>query len=922
MSIKTIDNQAISNNEGVEKRIHKGAEKLVFDILQSTQYSNPIPSTIRELATNACDSQREKEIAIEVLSGKKAPEEYYITRGGDQYKDSNFDSSYYDLEHLNMYSTDIHITYHKNEGVGYCDEVTVKDFGVGLRADRLEGILQLGFSTKRNTSENFGAFGLGAKVALSTGVDFYSIETVHNGKRFKCDCYPYNTKFKYPAFNPHVTFSDGSKVHYEETTERNYTIVSFKVKKHNRNRYVQAVEEQLTYFPNIKFFVKEEDGTREQQFFQSSILYNSDTLIIPSSSVHSLPHIVIVKTPQSSTGINYGAIDFRELEMEDLWGAVGLKCPARQVIKDEFGAEVVIQEGVDVTPSREKVIWNETTKTFVQGLLAVAVSEAAGLIEKSLDETDLLVWVGKCRAILSKSLYSYSSNSDEVVLSRISKMVDTAAIQPKFGPDPTITYKSPLELFKGFGVFSVKETTENGKTSFARKELKSWDEVSETSKFYFQEHGSRQPVTDYCILKTEKFSDALSEIESYIYLAPKSIVSETHIVGKKISEAYSQVLPYLKASNLFIDYSTIEVSERVRDEFDEYIKTEESAGRSASTPKERREENKSVMVRAFSFEPHQWGHHHESWAKVEPTLYTLANPSSPLYYGTLEDKHELTFAVTILRNRMVTNPHKTFLKSKIPPNSSFMPAYGTSYVDEVPQSHQRGPLTRLSIDKTYDTRYNEEALPQVIRVSDTLAKKLAKMPQCYHISSFFVKTTESGEYTTSKEAKMWWNVRGKATSPVWAETLYRIVDIKYTTFFDTIQQYKRYYYGPGEGSHSKDNYQDTVEYYIEYFKNLEEFERYVEDIKVLSNSKELIADKSAKLFILGDIPGAKIIDTEVQEFFKTRDELISDVDVFLSKGSWDSYPTDLIKFRKELTLYLQIHGKLDIELPQLIETQQ
>tara|TARA_R110000782_G_scaffold259914_1_gene350980 strand:- start:610 stop:1365 length:756 start_codon:yes stop_codon:yes gene_type:complete len=251
-----------------------------------------------------------------------------------------------------------------------------------------------------------------------------------------------------------------------------------------------------------------------------------------------------------------------------------------------------------------------------------------------------------------------------------------------------------------------------------------------------------------------------------------------------------------------------------------------------------------------------------------------------------------------------------------------MPAYGTSYVDEVPQSHQRGPLTRLSIDKTYDTRYNEEALPQVIRVSDTLAKKLAKMPQCYHISSFFVKTTESGEYTTSKEAKMWWNVRGKATSPVWAETLYRIVDIKYTTFFDTIQQYKRYYYGPGEGSHSKDNYQDTVEYYIEYFKNLEEFERYVEDIKVLSNSKELIADKSAKLFILGDIPGAKIIDTEVQEFFKTRDELISDVDVFLSKGSWDSYPTDLIKFRKELTLYLQIHGKLDIELPQLIETQQ
>ena len=44
---------------------------MVFDILQSTQYSTPIPSTVRELVTNACDSQREKEIAIEILKGDK-----------------------------------------------------------------------------------------------------------------------------------------------------------------------------------------------------------------------------------------------------------------------------------------------------------------------------------------------------------------------------------------------------------------------------------------------------------------------------------------------------------------------------------------------------------------------------------------------------------------------------------------------------------------------------------------------------------------------------------------------------------------------------------------------------------------------------------------------------------------------------------
>jgi len=80
MSIKTIDATITTNTSGVAKKINKGAEKMVFDILQSTQYSTPIPSTVRELVTNACDSQREKEMALEILRGKKSSEDYYIVR--------------------------------------------------------------------------------------------------------------------------------------------------------------------------------------------------------------------------------------------------------------------------------------------------------------------------------------------------------------------------------------------------------------------------------------------------------------------------------------------------------------------------------------------------------------------------------------------------------------------------------------------------------------------------------------------------------------------------------------------------------------------------------------------------------------------------------------------------------------------------
>jgi len=194
MSIKTIDRQD-TGTKGVEKRIDAGAEKLVYDILQQTQYSTPIQSSVRELTTNAWDSQREKEVAIEVLTGKAKSEDYYIERHGEQYEDSNFDASYYDLKYLDTENNTVELTYIQEEGAGFCDTFVVQDFGVGLGGKRLEGILNLGYSTKRNTSEGFGAFGLGAKVAFSTGVPMYTVETAHNGRRFKCVCYPYRTEF-------------------------------------------------------------------------------------------------------------------------------------------------------------------------------------------------------------------------------------------------------------------------------------------------------------------------------------------------------------------------------------------------------------------------------------------------------------------------------------------------------------------------------------------------------------------------------------------------------------------------------------------------------------------------------------------------------------------------------------------------------
>jgi len=907
MSIKTIDNESVSNESGVAKKIHKGAEKMVFDILQSTQYSNPIPSTIRELTTNACDSQREKEIAIEILTGVKNSEDYYITRDGEQYKDSNFDENYYDLKFLNQSCNNIQITYKQNPGLGYCDEVIIKDCGVGLREDRLEGILQLGFSTKRNTSENFGAFGLGAKVALSTGVDFYSIETVHNGKKFKCDCYPYSTKFKYPSFNPYVIFKDGSKVHYEKVDTFNYTTISFKVKKHNRNRYVQAVEEQLTYLGNVEFSVITESGYEDKKYFHSTILHNSNTLIVADSYIHSIPHIVIVKNVESNTGINYGAIDFRELEMERLWGSVGLKCPVRQVIKDEFGKETVLLEGVDVTPSREKVIWNEKTKAFIQDLLSKAILEAEVIVETALDEDDLIKWITKCKSVLSLSSSADIEENDSIALTQLSRITDMSSVKPKFKPEPKINYLSPAELFKGFVINGIaRQAYLEGSPLFKGSSILRWKEIDTTNTFYFQEEGNRSPIKDYYIIHD-------TDEDYYIHLKPKSTASlETQIESlpahseklpklrkqlKEIKDSYNTILPFLKASEQYSDYSEIIIPDGFEDTFKNFKNKEELAIQTATlTPKERREQQKLILVHAC-LEDNKYRNEGPIWKKVSVSIETLSNPSSPVYYGVAEDASKLILAFSIVK-------HQRTGKSFSFERYSDSPFYNNhiSYIDALPDNIRYA---------TKNKNANTNEVPQFIKVSKVVARTIKSKTTCKDISDFFLEVTEDGEYTIPDSLKIWWNTRKKKMTPSWVR-LYKHLDPKYREFFNTINMYESYI---SNNCHNSRN-----GFLIDLYQKLEMFEMYVISVQNLEDSELKIATKSAELFVLSDIKGAKIIDFEIQNIFEVRDSLITGIDNFFGElnlmGDCESP-----EFLTELKLYLQIHGKLDIELPQLPLTQ-
>ena len=909
MSIKTID-KPMRGSAGIAKKINKGAEKMVFDILQSTQYSMPVQSTIRELVTNACDSQREKEVAIEILMGQKKVEDYYIERHGAQYEDSNFDINYYNRDHLDT-ASEIDLVYTKNEGVGYCDTFAVTDYGVGIGARRLEGILELGYSTKRNTSENFGAFGLGAKAALSTGVDFYTIETVYNGMRFKCNCYNYKTDFIIPAFNvktgqqnPFVTFSDGTKVHYVTTDSTNQTTVSFGVKKHNRNKFEEAIEEQLMYFDNVNFKTvdSEDDNYTRNIPFKAEILYNSKNLIVSDSHYYSKPHIVLVKDKDSATGINYGHIDFKELEMEQMYGSIAFKCPARQVVTKEDGTETVLQEGVDVTPSREKVIWNEATKNYIKGVIMSAAQEASDIIEKELQETDFLKWINACRAIVS------GNNSENRILSRLARIVDTEALKPKFSPDPRIKYGPISKLFEGLTIMEPVKT----KDEIKREVVKMWGSF-DAKHFYSREdkwskykdaylmnnpEDSYNPfhVSTYTLEDLdEKFESAIQMCSGRTDQLQKVMKERNRVEAKR-----NAVLKLIESSEWYNNYDETEVPEEwLKDYKEEEAQQQEKSKFSDLSPAERREIEKRIVAYTVRFDDKKDDNF--TMDKIEPKTIDLMNSNYRTYYCTREDEDKMKAAAGLL---MASAPkHNQVYPSSWYSDAKTEPVF---WFDNPPVRFKRWNR----IYKPENGEYEKFAVPkqgwehpQLIRVSQNKVKFIAKNPNVRHIDELFLQVNDNNEYTVDKTLIKYY-------------TAYKMDKINLFQFMGGLdfihpELCKNYcnlidlrnkYYGE-----MYDEAKRLAPDQIKHLDKLFEFQKFCNEC----DDEDIVKEKSKELFVLSDISNAKIADLDLLNQYDNIVEFAEEVEPMLNciSGIKTRKWGESYVFNKELAKEIKIYLK-------------
>jgi hypothetical protein len=170
---------------------------LVLEILRSKMYKNPIGAICREIASNSRDANRESEnnVPIEIA-----------------------------INDSQMTASDMTISF--------------RDYGPGISQERMADVfVNYGSSTKRDTNEFTGGFGLGAKTPFSY-TDNFSIETVVQG-----------IKYSYVA-----AIEEGRKgkiylIDSKETTDPTGTTIIVPIKREDRQTFEIETYKSTLFWP-------------------------------------------------------------------------------------------------------------------------------------------------------------------------------------------------------------------------------------------------------------------------------------------------------------------------------------------------------------------------------------------------------------------------------------------------------------------------------------------------------------------------------------------------------------------------------------------------------------------------------------------------------------------------------------------------
>lgn len=659
MAIHTEQQNEI--NGGFNKEIDSSAMPMMLDVLQKYQYQYPIKSAIRELVSNGLDAISEREVARNILSGKNQVSDYFVEKEGEVFKDSKFDKDYYDLKYLTNDKL-VHILYVEGKN-SEKDYITIRDTGVGLGGKRLEKYFSLGYSTKRLNKHSLGKFGLGNKSPLSI-MPYYTVESRYNGKLSRFNVYSGKVESLIPKYNlekdtqnGEIVFSNGYILYFEETNLPNGLTITIECKKHHRQQYIDAVRSQLLYFDNVEMIVQRENSYNEVIDHKAEIFYEDEQIILSDNEYWAKPHLLINR-------VNYGFIDFAELELEQKYGNIGIK---------------VEPELISINPSRESIIWDEQTKKLVLDKFQSVVLTATKFVQDELRESDFIKWMRICYQLSAR----YQKNSRDSVVSRLANIIDISQVQPVFPSDPRIKF-TPTDILQGFEcrLITLKHVKEGGKkvTKIDREKLKygigsyyhlpifimDKNASPRKDKYLISSSYPNGYITikppfwmryDYVNLELDKF---LEKVKSELELGSNSSPDGVY---HKLKDVSSSIWDLLKKSSETIQYESVIVPDDFKatdkDEDEEVVTEEDKQEQVVSTltHEERRKAQGKTVVHALRhitnishYPPKDYQYGLYEWQKLEiPIVEINSWNEEEIYYGNDSDNDLLKFAAFISR---------------------------------------------------------------------------------------------------------------------------------------------------------------------------------------------------------------------------------------------------------------------------------
>jgi hypothetical protein len=389
------------------------------------------------------------------------------------------------------------------------------------------------------------------------------------------------------------------KIHVKKTDNLNSTEVIIPLKdRYQASQFVDAINKQLTYFPELVFKNVSAVGTLQK----ANIVFETEDFLLD--------------TADYDPGILIGNVEY-PLNNELLDSRI-----PRCGVKYKFDVGVL-----DLVPSREAIRYTDTTKKIILDKIKKVGTYAKRKVKEELEkETDFRKkFVKTMSANGDRSYYYYSknpSNKDTHYFDLLCELSSTRLNIPFKFDDLEI----PHDRVNARWLFQCFETTMlhwNGRT--LKRDITSYPNISvESNPMYFKEkneiHSRKKDMQLFKVLHPKASTIlTLREIEF-------DVSGYKHVFDKKIVEEHT------KEQKLLVEYVKKHVLTKKYSDIEDYDEKLERLDLAAS-----RKANNKIFYREYNCAT-IWGYS-QRWSNKEDNLSNIDKPK--VIYGFEEDKDKL-----------------------------------------------------------------------------------------------------------------------------------------------------------------------------------------------------------------------------------------------------------------------------------------